>query len=117
MIFNLQLWIQISINIIQCNLAKADPSPGLAKCNNVKDTRGQYFILGNILVKILNISGYTVTGTTNLRHKIYASKKDHNKNTRTFCNDTNNKFIYVSLDAQGLMTILFHRAKFSILAL
>ena len=27
-----QLWFQKSINIVKCNLAKAVPSPGLAKC-------------------------------------------------------------------------------------
>ena len=30
--WNLQLWFYKTMNIVQCNLAKADPFPGLANC-------------------------------------------------------------------------------------
>ena len=52
---NLQLWLQKSINIVQCNLAKADPNPGLAKClYSIQDD-----FLGNIIADVLyNYSSY-----------------------------------------------------------
>ena len=42
---NLQLWFWQSMNKVQCSLARADPSPGLAKCLN------SFGFVGMVLVR------------------------------------------------------------------
>ena len=56
---NLKLWFYISINIAQCHLAKADPSPGLAKsanCYHLIDSRASPLLLVNTPTPLLSTS-------------------------------------------------------------